>query len=267
MLLQGICYFCKINIETLQRYFLHLAYNGSAYHGWQRQENALSVQQLLEDSLKLKLRQNISLTGCGRTDTGVHALSFYAHFDMENPLPAKSKNDWLMALNSFLPRDIVVFDILPVTATANARFDALSRTYQYVITRRKDPFLQHKAYYVFGKLDVKAMQQAADILKQYKDFTSFSKLHSQAKTNLCDIYEANWKEDGDLVVFTISANRFLRDMVRAISGTLLDIGKGKLHPNDIHDIIAAKNRGSAGMSVPAHALFLKELRYPEHIFL
>jgi len=251
----------------LQRYFLHLSYHGSAYHGWQRQDNAHSVQQELETCLSLKLRQKISLTGCGRTDTGVHAWSFYAHFDMLEPLDIADKSDWITELNAFLPKDVAVFDLLSVKPNAHARFDALERSYKYVITRKKDPFRTHTAYYVFGDLNVEAMQRAAEILKTYNDFTSFAKLHSKSKTNYCEIYQAEWTQKGDLLIFTITADRFLRDMVRAITGTLLDIGKEKYKAEGIRSIIEAKDRGRAGVSVPAHALFLYEIKYPEEIFI
>ena len=246
---------------------MHLAYNGTAYHGWQRQLNAPSVQEELEKCLSLKIGYPVSLTGCGRTDTGVHARSFYAHFELENEIPSEGKDQFLQGLNMFLPSDIAVFDLIPVKADANARFDATSRTYQYFISRTKDPFSIQTAYHVFGALNIEAMQEAADLLLEYDDFTSFSKLHSQTKTNLCKIYEASWSTTHTMLVFKISANRFLRNMVRAITGTLLDVGKGKLGVEDFRHIIEAKNRGKAGFSVPAHGLFLEEISYPEELFL
>lgn len=255
------------NHRFLHRYFIHLTYNGSAYHGWQRQLNAHSVQEELEKCLSLKLGQPIGLTGCGRTDTGVHARSFYAHFDLEEAISDDNRKNFISSLNQFLPNDIAVFNLIPVSPDANARFDASSRTYHYYISRTKNPFQLHTSYYVYGNLDINAMQTAADILKEYTDFTSFSKLHSQTHTNLCTIFEADWKTEGDMLVFRISANRFLRNMVRAITGTLLDVGKGKLSIEAFRKVIEAKDRGRAGFSVPAHGLFLEEITYPEDLFL
>ena len=245
----------------MKRYFIHLAYNGANYCGWQIQPQSPSVQAELERCLSLKLGQTVEVTGCGRTDTGVHARNYYAHFDFEGEI--KDCHDLAYRLNMFLPADIVVYRIWEVSPELHARFDALSRTYHYYITPVKNPFHQNDAYFFYGALDVPKMQQAADTLKEYTDFTSFSKLHTQVKTNNCKIMEARWFEKDGLLVFHIKADRFLRNMVRAIVGTLLEVGKGKMSLEEFRAVIEQKDRCSAGESVPAHALFLEEVDYPE----
>lgn len=245
------------------RYFIKLAYNGAAYHGWQSQQNAHSVQDELEKCLSLKLKQSIRLSGCGRTDTGVHARQFYAHFDLIDQFAGIESNDFRDKLNIFLPADIVVFEIFGVSKDAHARFDALSRTYEYHIARQKDPFLLQKAYFLFGNLDLSSMRDATSLLFEYTDFSCFSKLHSNTKTNDCTITEAIWIETDEELIFRITANRFLRNMVRAITGTLIEVGQGKLSVNDVKGIIESKDRGRAGYSVPAHALYLVEVKYPK----
>ncbi|MCR5013850.1 MAG: tRNA pseudouridine(38-40) synthase TruA [Bacteroidales bacterium] len=244
----------------MKRYFIHLAYNGSRYNGWQVQPDTLTVQAELERCLSLKLRDDIHVTGCGRTDTGVHARNFYAHFDVENEIA--DANELAYRLNMFLPKDIVVYRIWEVPAEAHARFDALARTYHYYITRRKNPFHLDDAYLLTANLDVALMQQAADTLFDYTDFTSFSKLHTQVKTNNCKIMEARWFEQDGLLVFHVKADRFLRNMVRAIVGTMLDVGTGRITLQGFRDVIEKKDRCSAGESVPAHALFLEAVDYP-----
>ncbi|MDT8393672.1 MAG: tRNA pseudouridine(38-40) synthase TruA [Bacteroidales bacterium] len=246
-----------------QRYFIKLAFNGKAYHGWQRQENALTVQQVLEEGLALIFGTKLALTGAGRTDTGVHATKFYAHFDLSVRLTDDELGKKVLKLNSYLPGDIFVFEIRPVHPHAHARFDAISRTYEYIITTRKDPFRQDAAWYVYGELDVAKMNEAAKLLNDYTDFTSFSKLHTQVKTNNCRIMEAHWEEDGSLLVFRIKADRFLRNMVRAIVGTLIDIGRGRIDTGDFKRIIEARNRSEASLSVPAHGLYLINIEYPD----
>lgn len=243
----------------MSRYFIHLAYNGSRYHGYQIQPHSDSVQQTLEQCLSLKLGQTVSITGCGRTDTGVHARNYYAHFDLENEI----ENVEMLSdqLNAFLPEDIAVYRIWSVPPDSHARFDALSRTYHYYITRTKNPFHIHDAFFLYGKLDVEKMQQAANILMDYEDFTSFSKVHTQVKTNNCKIMEARWFEQDGLLVFRIKADRFLRNMVRAIVGTLLEVGRGRMTLDEFHAVIERKDRCEAGTSVPAHALFLEEVEY------
>lgn len=245
----------------MARYFLRLAYNGKNYHGWQSQRNAHSVQDELEKCLSLKLKEPIRLVGCGRTDTGVHAEEYFAHFDTEKLFDAQTLSVFIHQINQFLPSDIVVFELFRVKTIANARFDAISRTYHYHITREKNVFQNELSYYVFGLLDINAMQSAANILLEYDDFTSFSKLHSQTKTNNCKIHKAVWKDVNNQLIFEISANRFLRNMVRAIVGTLLEVGKGRINLAEFRQVIESRNRSKAGFSVPAHALFLHKVDY------
>ncbi|MDZ4149162.1 MAG: tRNA pseudouridine(38-40) synthase TruA [Flavobacteriaceae bacterium] len=244
------------------RYFLKLAYNGTAYHGWQVQPGDVTVQDVLQKSMGLLLRKKTVVVGAGRTDTGVHASEYFAHFDSEEAL----NHDFALRLNSLLPKDIAVYLIYQMTDEAHARFDALSRTYEYTITSRKDPFLLDKAYYSWGKIDLAQMNQAAEILKTYCDFEAFSKTKTTVNNYLCRIDEANWRQEGDLFIFKITANRFLRNMVRAIVGTMLDIGRGKRTPESLHEIITSKNRLNAGASAPAQGLSLIKISYPESIF-
>lgn len=244
----------------MNRYFMHLAYNGLRYHGYQIQPEARSVQGELEKCLSMKLGRTVGIVGCGRTDTGVHARSFYAHFDTDITLPEPGV--FVDQLNSFLPADIVVYRIWQVSPDLHARFNAVSRTYHYYISRSKNPFHAGDAFYLYGDLDIDAMRRAAELLYGYTDFTSFSKLHTQVKTNNCKILEVKWFEQDDLLVFRIKADRFLRNMVRAIVGTLLEVGKGKMTLDGFRRVVEAKDRCSAGMSMPAHALFLEDVEYP-----
>ncbi len=248
------------------RYFIKLAYNGKNYHGWQMQDNAITIQSVINDALSKLLEEEINVTGCGRTDTGVHAKEFYAHFDINKIL---NKNDWdniVFKLNNFLDDSIVIFNIIPVKPDSHARFDAISRTYQYFITRQKDPFDNDFSYYVYGDINIDLMNEGAKILYEYEDFTSFSKLHSDVKTNNCKILKTKWVEREDKLIFTITADRFLRNMVRAIVGTLLDVGKKKISLKDFRKIIESKNRSDAGYSVPAKGLFLTKIKYSYDIF-
>ena len=247
----------------MQRYFIKLAYNGTNYHGWQMQDNAHSVQSEITQKLSLLLQEKVSIVGCGRTDTGVHAREFYAHFEI-NELRFNEK-DLVHKLNSFLPSDIVIYDIYKVAPDLHARFNAISRTYRYYISLIKDPFNEKTSYLYFGNLNIDTMNKAASYLYNYTDFTSFSKLHTQTTTNNCDIQFAKFELVNNKLVFTITADRFLRNMVRAIVGTFVEIGKGKLVPEDINKIIEAKDRGKAGFSVPAQGLFLERVLYPELI--
>ena len=251
-------YFCTKFI-AMPRYFMHLAYNGAHYCGWQIQPNAPSVQGELERCLSLKLGQEVSITGCGRTDAGVNARNFYAHFDLDEPIA--DCVELTRRLNVFLPNDIAIFRIYEVSAEMHARFSATSRTYNYYICREKSPFHINDAYNYNGPLDVEAMQKAADMLFEFTDFTSFSKLHTQVKTNNCKIMEAKWFTENDLLVFQITADRFLRNMVRAIVGTLLEVGKGRMTLEEFRQTIEKKDRCAAGESVPAQALFLKDVTY------
>lgn len=246
-----------------QRYFIELAYNGTRFHGWQVQPNAPSVQEHLEKALSVICRERISVTGAGRTDTGVHARFFVAHFDSENE--RLDHPEFIGKLNGFLNNDIIIFRIYKVKPDAHARFDAISRTYHYYITRQKDPFAQETAWYFKYPLDVGEMNEACRILFEYSDFTSFSKLHSDVKTNNCKIYQAEWKEQGSQLIFVVKADRFLRNMVRAIVGTLIEVGQGKISPDDFRQVIELKNRGAAGVSVPARGLFIVGIEYPENL--
>jgi len=254
-------------MSTKFRYFIKLSYNGKAYHGWQLQENAISVQQVLEEGVSTVFAKKLSVTGAGRTDTGVHARDFYAHFELEREMQIQEIADKVYKLNSFLPGDISIFNIIPVNADAHARFSARSRTYEYLITSVKDPFNTDFAWQAYGNLDIDLMNKGADILLHHTDFTSFSKLHTQVKTNNCNVMEATWKKRGNLLIFTIKADRFLRNMVRAIVGTIVDLGRGKISLTEFESIIEAKDRSEAGLSVPAHGLYLINVEYDEDIYL
>jgi tRNA pseudouridine38-40 synthase len=244
------------------RYFLEFSYNGKAYHGWQNQPNAISVQEVLEKALSTILKSKISVMGAGRTDAGVHASQMFAHFEFEGEINFK---DLVYKLNSLLPKDIAVTDVFLVATEAHARFDALSRTYKYKISTSKNVFDSDLAYQVQLPLDVNAMNEACKILFQYKDFQCFSKSNTDVKTYNCDIKAANWIKNSNQLIFTITADRFLRNMVRAIVGTMINIGLGKLEPDALHQIITSKDRSNAGFSVPAHGLYLVEIAYPNTI--
>lgn len=254
------------NEPGTQRYFIYLAYDGTAYHGWQRQPNGLSVQERIEEALSLLLRRETAITGAGRTDAGVHARLMVAHADLPTLLP--TPEEWVHRLNRLLPSDIVIYRICPVRVDAHSRFDALSRTYHYYIACRKDPFQGRYRWVMDGKrLDIDRMNEAASHLLRYTDFTSFSKLHTDVKTNNCRITRAGWSLTGNDLVFEITADRFLRNMVRAIVGTLVDVGRGKLSVADFCAIIEARDRCKAGTSAPGNALFLTDITYPEELFL
>lgn len=241
---------------------MELSYNGKAYHGWQIQPNALTIQQVIEDALKVILKEDLSIVGAGRTDTGVHALQMYAHFDTERKI---DEEDLIFKLNSYLPKDISITDLFLVANEAHARFDAISREYVYRISTRKDVFNIDQAYLITSELDIERMNAAAKILLTYRDFQCFSKSNTDVKTYHCNIYLAEWIQTGNELKFKIRADRFLRNMVRAIVGTLIEIGSGKRTVDELHDIIGSKDRRKAGYSVPAHGLFLKEIIYPEAI--
>ena len=246
------------------RYFIHLAYNGANYCGWQTQPGLPTVQQTLEEALSTLLRQKVAVVGCGRTDTGVHASDFYAHFDLKDFKDSKDLKDpreLSFKLNSFLPPDIAIFDIFPVADNAHARFDATARTYQYHVSDRRLPFRQGQYCRIYFKPDIDKMNEAARVLMEYDDFTSFAKLHTQVKTNICHLSEAHWDEVGEEWIFTIRSNRFLRNMVRSVTGTLLDVGRGKLSIEGLREIIEKKDRCAAGVSMPACGLFLTKVEY------
>ena len=252
-------------MPQIQRYFIELAYNGTAYHGWQSQPNAVGVQQLVDQALSTVFRTTIETTGAGRTDTGVHARQLFAHFDVEgethNSQPT-THNSQLRSINALLPYDIAVKRLIQVKADAHARFDATSRSYEYHIHFEKDPFLHNFSWMLRDKPDVALMNQAAEIVKQYTDFSCFSKSNTQVKTNNCKITRAEWLEQDGKLIFHISADRFLRNMVRAIVGTLLMVGNKEIPPEAVRNIIESKNRSKAGTSVPACGLYLTEVKYP-----
>ncbi len=241
------------------RYFVQLSYKGTHYHGWQIQPNAISVQEVLNKAFSTILRQKTELTGAGRTDTGVHASFFVAHFDTNEPIADIEKI--FFSLNNLLPFDIALQKIYEVDENMHARFSAKEREYQYFIINEKNPFRLETSYYLHRKLNVDAMNAASQILFEYSDFTSFSKLHTDVQTNICTIYKAFWSSKGSELIFTISADRFLRNMVRAIVGSLVDVGLGKSDEKHFREIIESKNRSNAGFSVPARGLFLTNVIY------
>jgi tRNA pseudouridine38-40 synthase len=259
-------YFCGVCKKSALRYFIEISYNGSSFCGWQIQPNGPSVQQELETALGARLREQIALTGAGRTDAGVHALRFFAHFDSVHEDLA-SDPGWVDQLNRMLHRHIRVHAIHRVAEQSHARFDAVSRSYLYRLARSRDPFTCDLAYHFYFPLDWSAMQKASQLLMTIQDFTSFAKLHTDVKTNNCAVFEAYWEEVGTEWHFHISADRFLRNMVRAVVGTLLDIGRGKMPPEDILCIASLMDRGAAGTSVPAHGLYLVDIRYPLGVFI
>ena len=248
----------------MQRYFIYLSYDGTAYHGWQIQPQDTSVQEVLTQCLSTLLGHSTELVGAGRTDAGVHARLMVAHFEEENPVDTVRLAD---KLNRMLPQDISIQKIIPVKPEAHARFSATARTYYYYVHHQKSPFLRAYSYRVPGKeLDYALMNEAASKLFLYTDFTSFSKVHTDVKTNNCRILQAEWKHlQGDEWVFVIQADRFLRNMVRAIVGTLIEVGRGKLTVEGFQRIIEQKDRCSAGTSMPGNALFLVDIQYPEDI--
>ncbi len=249
----------------MTRYFIQLSYDGTAYHGWQIQENTIdTIQQVLNEMLSRLLNEPTFVTGCGRTDTGVHASEYFAHFDSSKDL-IEEESKWIFKFNYALPKDIAIQKIIPVHEKANARFDAIARTYQYIITRVKNPFRENKACFLYGDLNIEEMNKAAKILFDHIDFSAFAKSNTQNATNNCKIIKAEWKEENDLLIFTITADRFLRNMVRAIVGTHLDIGKGKLTIDEYKKVIESKTRSNAGLSAHACGLYLIKVEYPKEL--
>ncbi|RYD83688.1 MAG: tRNA pseudouridine(38-40) synthase TruA [Sphingobacteriales bacterium] len=240
------------------RYFLEISYKGTNYHGWQIQPNALTVQQVLNQKLSLLLGEEIYCIGCGRTDTGVHAKQFFLHFDVVKAF----SEDIIYRLNKFLPKDIAALNIYKVADEAHTRWSAIERTYTYFIARKKDPFQVETAAQIIGTLDIEKMNEAAQLLLQYQEFHGLSKINEQEKHHLCDIKFASWHEENNMLVFTISANRFLRGMVRIIVGSLLEIGKGKKDKNWLREVIESKDCRKAGSAAPAEGLYLSEVKYP-----
>lgn len=244
------------------RFFFEISYNGSAYNGWQSQANATGVQTVVERALSTVLRKDIAITGSGRTDTGVHCVQQFFHADIDNEFDAERL---IVQLNSFLPADIAIHSVRKVKDDASARYDARERTYEYHITRKKDPIRLGISYYFFRELDVPTMNKAAALLVGEHDFQCFSKVKTDVNHFLCDVTRASWNQKGDLLVFTITANRFLRGMVRAVVGTLLDVGTGKISLKQLKEILKSKDRKNAGMNVPPEGLFLMSVRYPKSI--
>lgn len=244
------------------RYFIELSYNGSNYFGWQNQPNDISVQEVVESSLSTLLKEKISIVGAGRTDTAVHANQMFAHFDT---IKVFSVEKLIFKLNSFLPKDIAIHNIFKVDKEAHARFDAIGRTYKYRISLRKNAFTFNNSYYLKNDLDIDKMNEAGKILFEYENFKCFSKSNTDVNSYNCKIVEANWTESEGELIFTIKANRFLRNMVRAIVGTMIRIGSGKIELEELHNIIKSENRSKAGISVPGYALYLYQIEYPKHI--
>jgi tRNA pseudouridine38-40 synthase len=244
----------------MPRYFIELAYQGETFHGWQLQNNAVTVQELVNKSLSICLKTEIETTGCGRTDTGVHASQYFAHFDFTDEIKDLDKLKY--SLNAILPTSIVIYKIVEVHSEAHARFDAKLRSYSYYITHHKNVFLNACTLYFPISISLDAMNLAASELIKFDDFACFSKKGAQHHTTICTVSEATWYYENNLLIFSISANRFLRGMVRAIVGTMLEVGQGKLsHENYIH-LLNSKNRSEAGPTVEPQGLFLEEIRYP-----
>ncbi|MFD2890498.1 tRNA pseudouridine(38-40) synthase TruA [Flavobacterium chuncheonense] len=241
------------------RYFIEFAYNGKNYFGFQVQPDAISVQETLDKALSLLFKAQIEIVGAGRTDSGVHAKQMYAHFDFDGEIDTSI---WVKKLNSYLPKDIVIYNIFTVADDAHARFDASSRTYEYYIHTFKDAFINDNSWYFHKALDIEKMNEACKVLFEYHDFECFSKVHTDVKTFNCKITEAKWEQNGNQLKFTIAADRFLRNMVRAIVGTMVNVGLGKVSIDDFRKIIESKNRSAAGFSVPAQGLYLVKVEYP-----
>ncbi len=244
------------------RYFIELSYNGKSYHGWQIQPNAISVQEVVEKALSTIFKKEMSIVGAGRTDSGVHSKQIYAHFDIENEI---NTEETIYKLNALVPKDIAIYTVFRVNNEVHARFNATARSYVYRLSPKKDAFNTDFAYYFKPQLDVDAMNKAAKLLIGLKDFQCFSKSNTDVFTYNCDLRVAEWKHVDNELHFHITADRFLRNMVRAIVGTLINVGIGKLQPEDMINILASKNRAEAGYSVPAHGLYLTQVVYPESI--
>ncbi len=253
----------------MSRYFLILSYDGTPYNGWQKQDNTPNtVQQVMQEKMSMVLHEKIDLVGCGRTDTGVHAKNYVAHFDSHRADLIENKKHWIYKFNKLFPASIAIQDIRPVNENAHARFSATRRTYYYYLSQQKNPFRDPFTKYVYGELDFEVMNKTASILSEYTDFTSFSKLNTQNKTNNCKIFRAQWLQCGpDEWRFSITSDRFLRGMVRAIVGTLILVGRNKITINDFRKIIETKSRKEAGPNAPANALFLVNIQYPETLFI
>lgn len=244
------------------RYFIHFSYDGTAYHGWQVQPGAITVQECLQQALATLMRRPVEVVGAGRTDAGVHARHMVAHLDIEENLTDEDMHQLAYRLNKILPRDIAVQRVEAVAEEMHARFSATARTYHYFVHLHKDPFLRSYSWQLFGEIDFERMNEAAATLTEYEDFTSFSKVNTDTKTNLCHIHYARWEElTPGVWRFEIKANRFLRNMVRAIVGTLIEVGRGRMSVDDFRQVVEKKDRCQAGESVPGHALFLVQVDY------
>lgn len=254
----------------LYRYFIKVSFDGTNYNGWQVQKNSSkTIQQKINDGLSCLLNEKIKVTGCCRTDAGVHALALFAHFDTQKNLSVSlsEKKQWIYKFNKMLPTDISVNEIFSVRKDAHARYDAYSRTYRYLIHQKRNPFLVNRSYYYYSKLDVSLMNKGAALLKKYKDFSAFSKLNVQTKSNYCTIFSARWKKDKDMLLFEICADRFLRGMVRMIVGTMILLGRNKITIDDFKRIIENRDVRNARALVPASGLYLINVKYPKDIFL
>jgi len=243
---------------------MDLSYDGTNYHGWQNQPEAISVQSCIENALSLLIKAETQIYGAGRTDSGVHAVKMYAHFDVTELI---NTDKLLHDLNSFLPKDISINNIYKVTLDSHARFDALSREYEYKISLIKNVFNNNRSYYIKNNLDIKLMNDACKILLNYTNFKCFSKSKTDVKTYNCDLKYAKWKLNDNELIFTIKANRFLRNMVRAIVGTLIHVGLKKVSLQDFEKVIISQDRTKAGPSAPAHALYLTNISYPKEMIL
>jgi tRNA pseudouridine38-40 synthase len=246
------------------RYFADISYKGTQFHGWQSQQNAKGIQEVIEEALSLQLREKIEIIASGRTDKGVHALQQIVHFDIPKVLDTESDKN---KLNAFLPQDIAINQIIPVQATAHARYDAVARNYIYKISRQKNPFLNGLAYEYKKPLDIDMMQAACGIIVGRHNFQSFSIVKTSVNNFFCDIYEAKWLYNKDCLEFHVKANRFLRGMVRALAGTLLLMGEGKCHLEQFKSIIESRDRKQAGRALPPEGLYLSKIEYPQSVFL
>lgn len=246
-------------MSKIQRYFLKIGYRGTNYHGWQIQGNERTVQKSIEDAISLLLRKRVEVTGCGRTDSGVHASTYFLHFDVEGELDTSK---FVYKLNGILDFDIAAYELIEVSNTAHARFDAISRTYRYFIHQQKNPFLNDTSKFIAGDINFNLMNEAAVLLTKFTDFQSFAKVSSDVNNYKCTVFSAGWTKFGEQWMFEISANRFLRNMVRAIVGTLLEVGTGKLSLADFEEVVIKKDRSAAGKSVDAKGLFLFKIEYP-----
>ncbi len=240
------------------RYFFEISYDGTNYHGWQKQPNSNTIQETIENCLSTIAKQKIDIVGAGRTDSGVHAREMIAHFDFNDNIDLIKLSH---QLNSFLPNDIAIDNIFTVKKDSHARFSAISRSYDYIISCKKNPLLINRVYQLNTKLDIDQLNYASSFLFEHNNFKSFSKSRSDVKTYDCKIIDAKWKQDGDLLIFSIEANRFLRNMVRAIVGTLIEVGQKRLNIESFNQIILKKNRKYAGYSVPACGLYLNKIKY------